>query len=267
MKHISNSLLVLLLASAAALPDQARDHFERGRALFEEHDDSGEAMKEAETEFRRALQLDPKLAAAVAYLGFIADDQQRREEAAAAYRKALDIDPRCAEARVGLARLHRLGNQIEESLRVLRLAVAEAPANRLALRELAWELTSENAKPTGEMWRESTRHLETLIALDPDDRGAHYDLAQAWRHLKQWPDAEREFREVLRIGQTPEDLDVWVYSVHFDVAEMLERQGRYLEAIAEYEALLASDGPGEEERRRANERIALLREKLRKERD
>jgi len=143
----------------------------------------------------------------------------------------------------------------------LRLAVAEAPANRLALRELAWELTSENAKPTEEMWRESARHLEALIALDPDDRGAHYDLAQIWRHLKQWPEAEREFREVLRIGQTPEDMDVWVYSVHFDVAEMLERQGRYLEAIAEYEALLASDGPGEEELRRAKERIALLRQK------
>jgi tetratricopeptide (TPR) repeat protein len=98
-----------------------------------------------------------------------------------------------------------------------------------------------------------------LIALDRNDRDAHYDLARAYRMLKDWPGAEREFREVLRIGQTPDDMDVWIYSVHLDLAEALERQKKYDDAIREYEALLSSEGAGEDEARHATARIEALR--------
>jgi hypothetical protein len=37
-------------------------------------------------------------------------------------------------------------------------------------------------------------------------------------------------------------MDVWVYSVHLSVAKMLEKQGKYQEAIREYEAFIASEG-------------------------
>ena len=254
------TLLAALGAIAFSLPqqDSARAHFERGRALYEEHDDSGDAQQEAQAEFRRALALDPKLAAAVAYLGFIAAENHPAE-AEAAYRKALQIDPQSPDARVGLAWLHAGKGRFMEAIRELRLAVKADSVHRLARRELGFHLTAEGAQPTPEMWREAIESWKVLIRLDADDRDTHHDLARACEHLGDWAAAEHHYREVLRIGQTPEDLDVWVYSVHGNVAQMLERQGKYREAIREYEALIASEGVGAEEVSSARTRIDFLK--------
>jgi len=248
----------VLALAAAPQRDPAQAHFEKGRALFEEHDDSGDALREAEAEFRRALQLNPRLAAALAYLGFIAADGDRHAESKSAYEKALAIDPRCAEARVGLAWLHVRENRYPEAIRELRQAVAAHPKHGLARRELAEYLVHENSQPTPEMWQQAIESWEILIQLDRDDRDAHHRLAGAHERLARWADAERHYLEVLRIGQTDQDMDVWVYTVHWNVAEMLEKQGKHREAIREYEALIASEGAGDEEKERARARIQAL---------
>jgi tetratricopeptide (TPR) repeat protein len=108
------------------------------------------------------------------------------------------------------------------------------------------------------MCEESVNYWHTLIRQDRDARGAHQGLAGAYRQLGKWRDAELEFREVLRIGQTSEDMDVWVYSVHRDVAEMLEKQGKFSEAILEYRALISSEGAGDYEIGEAKSRITRL---------
>ncbi len=126
-------------------------HFEQGRALFEEHDDSGEALQQAEEEFKRALQLNPKLAQAMAYLGFIAAERDQFEGAEAAYRKALEVDGRSPEAHVGLAWLSQRHGKAAEALSYLRKAVANGPNNPLALHELATTLSNELANPTFSM--------------------------------------------------------------------------------------------------------------------
>src|SRR5580765_3632863 len=104
--HFTRLVTLFLLVGGIleAGPQRREDlvHFEQGRALFEEHDDSGEALQEAENEFNQALKLNPKLAEAVAYLGFIAAERDHLEAAEAAYRKALEIDSRSPEAHVGL---------------------------------------------------------------------------------------------------------------------------------------------------------------------
>ncbi len=238
---------MILLAAALAQVPAAILHFERGRALVEVHDDSGEALELAADEFRQALAADPGMAAAVAYLGLIAAEQGRPDEAQTAYRKALDLDPRCAEARVGLARRHLSANRNAEAIAELRRAVADQPQNRLARGELAMTLTQENSKPTPAMWREAAAHWQVLVGLAPKDRGARHELAKASEQLGRWAEAEQHYREVLRIGQTEDDLDVWVYSVHGDVARMLEKQGKCREAMAEYQALVDSEGAGAEE--------------------
>jgi len=236
-------------------------HFDRGRELFEEHDDSGEAADEAEKEFRAVVSLDPRFSPAIAYLGFLAADRQKPQEAEAAYRRALEIDSHCAEARVGMARLHLLAGRRVDGLRELRQAVADQPRNRLALSELAFTLISEPARPTPEIWDEAIRYLETLVGMDANDRDAHHGLARAFEHRERWADAERHYREVLRIGQTDEDSDVWVYTVHANVGQMLERQGKYQEAIREYEALIASEGVGDGGINEAKARIEALKKR------
>ena len=93
---------------------------------------------------------------------------------------------------------------------------------------------------------------------------AHNGLAKAYRQLGKWRDAELEFREVLRIGQIPEDMDVWVYSVHREVAEMLEKQEKFSEAIHEYQALIGSEGAGDYEMSEAKSRITRLERYLKR---
>ena len=260
------TLLLAVSGSLQAGPEGREDlvHFDQGRALFEEHDDSGEALQEAEEEFKRALQLNPKLAQAIAYLGFVAAERQQFEAAEAAYRKALEVDGRSPEANVGLAWLSQRNGKAVEALSYLRKAVANGPTNRLALFELATALGNELSNPSLSMYEESIPHWRTLIRLDRDARGAHQGLAVAYRHLGKWRDAEIEFREVLRIGQIPEDMDVWVYSVHRDVAEMLEKQEKFVEAIQEYQALIASEGASDYEISEAKSRITRLERYLKR---
>jgi len=256
--------IMLAAVMAQAQAPVAQVHFERGQALFEEHDDSGEALRLASLEFRRALALEPGMAAAVAYLGLIAAEDGRSAEAESGYRKALEMDPKCAEARVGLAGLHLRAIRNREAIGELRRAVADRPEHRMARRELASALTQENSKPTVEMWREAIESWQALVGLDGNDRDAHHELAKAYEQIGRWAEAERHYREVLRIGQTPEDSDVWVYSVHTNVAEMCEKQGKWGEALREYEALIESEGAGAEEVHQARVRIERLKLLLRK---
>src|SRR5215510_4606401 len=135
----------LLIASTLGA-DQLREdqvHFRQGKALFEEHDDTGEALEEAQQEFRRALELNPRLAEAVAYLGFIAAERNQYEAALESYRKALQLDSHSPEAFVGLAWISQHDGKHKEALDYLRKAVAGGPKNALALRELAAALSNE----------------------------------------------------------------------------------------------------------------------------
>jgi len=241
---------------------EARKHFLNGVGLYGEHDDSGDAIREAQQEFAAALRLAPTYAAPRADQGVIALEENRDAEARIAFQEALAWDRNCAEALVGLARLSQRKGTTRETLTLQRQAVAAAPRNALARRELASTLTNENNQnlpPTPTMWQEAIESWRVLITIDRNDRDAHYDLARAYRKFTRWSEAAREFREVLRIGQTPEDSDVWVYTVHGELAEVLAKQGKNARAIRQYEALIASDGAGDEEIRRAREAIAVLR--------
>ena len=254
--------LLVLPAVALGQSREARQLLDRGRELFREHDDTGDALREAETAFRQALVLEPKFASAQAYLGLIALEQQR-PDAERFFTQALSWDPRCAEALVGLAHMDQSRGRRQQALELLRRAVSGAPRNAMARRELGYALTNEIANPNAAMRQEAVDQWRALIGLDRNDRDAHYELAHTYRQLGRWREAEPEFREVLRIGQTADDSDVWVYSVHGELAEALARQGKTAEAIREYEALIASGVAGDEEIRQAREAIANLQRALR----
>ena len=257
----SCNALLLLGGQLLAQRPEARQHLAQGVSLYHEHDDSGDALVEAQGEFAAALRLEPRYAAARAYQGLIDLEMDHESDAEAAFRQALSWDPKCAEALVGQARVKMKHAPVRESLPLLRQAVAAAPRNALARRELALTLTGGTLGTTPEMWREAMECWRVLIALDRNDRDSHYDLARALRRFDRWSEAEPHFREVLRIGQTKDDSDVWVYAVHGELAEMLANQGKNTEAIREYRALIASEGPGDEEIRRAREAIEALQKR------
>ena len=257
----SCSAILLLGAPLLAQRQEARRHLAQGVGLFHEHDDTGDALAEAQAEFAAALRLEPRYCAARAYQGLVDLDMNHDSDAEAAFREALSWDPKCAEALVGQARLNQKSHPQREWLPLLRKAVSVAPRNALARRDLAYALTAEAIHPTPEMWKEAMECWRVLIGMDRNDRDSHYDLARALRRFARWKEAEPHFREVLRIGQTKEDSDVWVYTVHGELAEVLANQGKNAEAIREYQALIASEGAGDEEIRRAGEAIEALRKR------
>ena len=95
-----------LTDSGRVLADEATERsafgwFTRGCTL----DDGNGDGAPAEDAYRRALALDPSLAAAHTNLGNLAHRRGQRGEARAAYERALELDPEQPEARFNLANL------------------------------------------------------------------------------------------------------------------------------------------------------------------
>ncbi len=244
-------------------------HFEQAVKLFNEHDDSGEALEEAEKKFHFILSLNPRYAPAHAYLGLIALERQQSERAEIFIKQSLAIDFHCPEAHIGTARLLRMKSKWEEGLAELRLAVKFAPISMIALNELTITLLhgAEQQPPSSERMKEALPYLKKIIELDRDARQAHFDLAESYERLGRLRDAVTHYREVLRIGQTPDDLDVWVYTVHETVAGCLEKLGEYEQAQKELEsylAILKEIGSDKETIMAVEQRIRELRKKIKR---
>jgi hypothetical protein len=60
----------------------------------------------------------------------------------------------------------------------------------------------------------------------------------------------------------PDDGDVWIHTVHGDIAEMLEKQGRPGDAIAEWRALERAEAAGDFEIENARANIERLQKSL-----
>ena len=241
-------------------------HFARAVDLFNEHDDTGESMAEAKKEFAFVLKLNPRHAPARAYQGLVALENQQLDSASAAFGDALDIDPSCPEAHVGRAQFMRAKMQWSASYDELRLAVRLAPESILARMELVSVLLHRAEAPiTPDCYTEAIPHLKKVIELDSNARQAHLDLAESYEHLKLWRDAIAHYQEVLRIGQTPEDMDVWVYELHKTVAQCYEQLGEYdhaIDSMKQYLANLRELGADEETLKATEQKISDLQHKV-----
>lgn len=217
-----------------AVPDSIDHHYSIGVGLFDEHDDSGESREQAKKEFQTVLRLNPHHAPAIAYLGFIAMDEDSLVLADSLFKRSIEIDSTCAEARVGKANIFRRLSQWQAGYDEARRAVILAPSSILARWELVTQLLHRAEAPVTEVEiNEAIPHLKKILELDSNARGAHLDIAESYERLKQWRHAVIHYREVLRIGQIPEDMDVWVYLIHLDVARCLENLDEYSEAVQE----------------------------------
>ncbi len=219
--------------------DSINNHYSSGVELFNGHDDTGELREYAKKEFQTVLRLNPRHAPAIAYLGMVAMDEDSLVLADSLFRSAIQIDSTCAEARVGKANYFRRLSQWQAGYDEARRAVTLAPSSDLARWELVAQLLHRAEAPVTEVEiNEAIPHLKKILELDSNARGAHLDLAESYERLKQWRNAVIHYRNVLRIGQIPEDMDVWVYMVHLDVARCLETMEEYSDASHELQLYL-----------------------------
>jgi tetratricopeptide (TPR) repeat protein len=233
--------------------------------LFYEHDDTGEALAEATNEFAIIVHADPRHAPSLSYLGMIALEKNNLRSADSLLTLALASDSTCPEAHVGRAQWFRQRQYWQEGFNEARRAITLAPASALARRELVIELLHRVETPITERdVIEAIPHLQKLLEFDANDRDAHHDLAQSYEQLKRWKEAAIEYREVLRIGQTSEDMDVWVYTVHLDAARCFENFGDFRHAVEElklYVEALKELGSDNEEVKKITEQIHQLEQK------
>jgi tetratricopeptide (TPR) repeat protein len=186
---------------------------------------------EAEVEWLRVIALDPRSAPAFYNLGLVYYLEYKYPEAEAKLRRALEYDPSFANARVllgaSLVRQARIKEAIPELERTLksRLDPAAERTARLALYDALFI--------RGDYGR-AVEVLKPLAAKYPNDTDLLYDLGEAYLQL-----AAESLERIAEI-------DPLSYRAHQLLAESLGKQGRYQEAIREYQDALQKkpDLPG-----------------------
>jgi tetratricopeptide (TPR) repeat protein len=167
----------------------------------------------AVAEFRKATETDPNFAEAFLDLGETYAQMRDYANATAPLKKALELNPEldaahlqlgyallsqgyAADAIPHLERVHAIEalgiahietGQYEAAIANLSAALQKRPGNADLLYYLgrASGLLSKNA-------------VDTLLAASPDSARAHQAMAENYYVLRQMPQAEREFEEVLR---------------------------------------------------------------------
>lgn len=183
--------------------------------------------------FRRAAELDPEWSAPLCNLGAAFEIVGRAERAQSSYERALAVDGDNATARFNLARLLRQRGQLGSALAVLERAWSSStPAGAIEPTELT-ALRAEIYIEDGEV-ECATALLSDAVASAPDHPGGWVDLAGGWQAAG---DRERA-EDCLRIAL---ELDPGHVGAKLRLADLLVREGRYIEAAQLASSAQSSD--------------------------
>ena len=140
----------------------------------------------AKTEFKRALELNPRLPTAHALYGRSMLAMGEHEFAERAFRQELALNINDFEANLQLGYMRKTSQKFDEASAYLERAMTIRP-NDLAARKLLASLRLQ----TGDV-NEAVRMFESIIKEVPDLIEAHVQLATAYNRLKRKDDADRE---------------------------------------------------------------------------
>ncbi len=165
-------------------------------------------LEEAETAYRRALEIDPAYVPGALGLSRVLTLQDRNEESAEAAGVGAAANPRDARLRVNLGGALLAAGRVTEAVAALREAVAIAPADAEALRQLVSALHYDANASADEVF-ELHRRLGRLVsggrtppAMRPSDAG----------------------KRPLRVGYVSSDFRA--HSVAFFIEPIVERHDR-----------------------------------------
>jgi adenylate cyclase len=163
-------------ASQSALeldPNLAEAHASRGLAFL-----ISEEYQAAESEFNKALALNPRLFQAYYYYGRTRFHQGDLEMAAELFRKAAEVEPadyqsRCLRIQIlsGTARMEQAVSEARETVPVLEKHLAWNPDDARALHLGAGTLVVLGDQDRAKRW------LKRALEMDPDDSVLLYNVA------------------------------------------------------------------------------------------
>jgi tetratricopeptide (TPR) repeat protein len=187
--YIAVALLAAVHVAGCSSPEeQAQEHYERGMELLAKND----SMR-ASIEFKNALQKKKDLIGAWRGLAKIEEQNRNFSGVAAILRTVAELDPNDTDARLRLARLLVLSNNLDEALEQVEAAEKIAPQNADALAvRAAVELKLNNLDAAVTTARKSLeldpKNAEAVIVLSAE-RMARNQLQQALNVLDEHADA------------------------------------------------------------------------------
>jgi tetratricopeptide (TPR) repeat protein len=140
------------------------------------------------------------------------------------FREIIRLDPSDADSALWLARLYRLSNQNSLAEQALRGVLATDPDNATAVEQLAQMFLDQN-KLT-----EAVPLLEAFLERTPNGN-LYVQLGDAYTRMNDQPRAEQAYRKAVQLEpDRPRH--------RRSLAQSLFSQGRYQEALAEYQRLV-----------------------------
>jgi Tfp pilus assembly protein PilF len=156
-------------------------------------------------------------------MGRAAEQQGNLEQATAAYRAALERDGRRADAYARLAIVHDKQGKFRESAELFGKALAMKPGDPDIFCDMGYSFYLQRR------WAEAEMNFRQAIAINPDHRRAHNNLALVLVHDNRPDDALAEFGKA---GNSPAQ-------AHMNLAFALTTDQQWAKARAEYERVLA----------------------------
>ena len=204
-----------------------------GSADVDAHNNLGNVLKaagrldEAETAYRRALEIRPDYADAHYNLGILLEAMGRPSEAEAAYQNALDATPGFVLARFNHANTLKALGRLDEAIAEYRATIETAPDHAGAHNNLGSAL--HEAGRTDDAVAAYRRAIEHA----PDFAEAEYNLGIALQERDDFDTAIAAYRRAIEI-------DAGHVGARVNLGVALQRRGRLDEAIAAYRAACAA---------------------------
>jgi tetratricopeptide (TPR) repeat protein len=176
-----------------------------GQAYMEKHD-----LGSAIAPLKHAVELDPDMSPAHQLLGYALLAQGYAAQAIPHLQKVGD------KTGLGIAEIQT--GQLPEAIANLQAALAERPNDQDLLYYLG--------RASGLLSKQS---IDTLLAAYPDSARAHQAMAENYFVLRQMPDAEKQYREALRLRPEMPEL-------HLELGEVYAGAFQWAKAEEEFRA-------------------------------
>jgi tetratricopeptide (TPR) repeat protein len=188
---------------------------------------------EAILQYQKALETDPQDSWAYASLGDALSKQGKEDEAILQYHKALELNPQDVHVYYGLGRISERHEKYDEAMAQYQKAIEIAPQDPDPYIWLGDCLQRQGK------YAEAITQYQKALEFDPQNGWARGDLNDALLAQGNYAEAIRQCQKMIEVA--PESV-----SGYYCLADVFERQGKYDEAISQYRKVVELDPQAKE---------------------